>query len=293
MPTPLNSRDLAFILYDWLKVDSLTQAEVYADHSRETFDDALELAERLAVTYFQPALKTVDTEEPFVGPAGHVVLPEATATALAEFAKSGLIAARFDPELGGVGLPNVITYACMAWFQAANIGIAGYPFLSIANANLLITHGTEHQIDTWVRPMLDGRFTGTMCLSEPGAGSSLADITTRATPAADGTHRIIGSKMWISGGDHELSENIVHLVLAKTPGGPPGVKGISLFIVPKFLEDGSRNDVALVGLNHKMGYRGTTNTLLSFGDGTYDTGQGAGAIGYLVGDEFQGLAYML
>ena len=122
--------------------------------------------------------------------------------------------------------------------------------------------------------MLEGRFLGTMCLSEPQAGSSLADITTRAEPQADGSYRLIGNKMWISGGDHELAENIVHLVLAKIPGGPPGVKGISLFIVPKFLVDadgsiGERNDVVLAGLNHKMGYRGTTNTVLNFGEGAH------------------------
>ena len=136
-------------------------------------------------------------------------------------------------------------------------------------------------------PMLEGRWFGTMCLSEPQAGSSLADITTRAEPQDDGTYRLTGNKMWISGGDHELTENIVHLVLAKIPGGPPGVKGISLFIVPKFLVDddgslGERNDVVLAGLNHKMGYRGTTNTLLNFGEGVHTPGR-AGRRGRLPG----------
>ncbi len=145
--------------------------------------------------------------------------------------------------------------------------------------------------------MVEGRWFGTMCLSEPQAGSSLADITTRAERQADGTYRLTGNKMWISGGDHELSENIVHLVLAKVPGGPAGVKGISLFIVPKFLvnEDGTlgeRNDVVLAGLNHKMGYRGTTNTLLNFGEGVHRPRGEAGAVGYLVGAEHQGLALM-
>ncbi|MET7926638.1 acyl-CoA dehydrogenase [Streptomyces sp. NPDC005349] len=136
-----------------------------------------------------------------------------------------------------------------------------------------------------------------MCLSEPQAGSSLADITTRAVPQDDGTYRISGTKMWISGGEHDLSENIVHLVLAKIPGGPAGVKGISLFIVPKFLVGpdgtlGERNDVVLAGLNHKMGYRGTTNTLLNFGEGRYTPDGAPGAVGYLVGEAHQGLAYM-
>jgi butyryl-CoA dehydrogenase len=162
----------------------------------------------------------------------------------------------------------------------------------MGNANLLVEYGTEEQIDTWVRPMLEGRYFGTMCLSEPDAGSSLADITTKAIPAADGTYRITGTKMWITGGDHELTENIVHLVLAKAPGGGPGVKGISLFIVPKFLPDGRRNDVALVSLNHKMGNNATTNALLNFGDGTFEVGEESGAVGYLVGEEHQGLGYM-
>lgn len=134
-------------------------------------------------------------------------------------------------------LPMTLLRASMAWFQAANAGTSSYPFLTAANASLLVTHGSEAQIEKFVPAMLEGRFFGTMCLSEPQAGSSLADITTKAVPAADGTYRITGTKMWISGGDHELTENIVHLVLAKIPGGPAGVKGISLFIVPKFLVD--------------------------------------------------------
>ena len=145
--------------------------------------------------------------------------------------------------------------------------------------------------------MVEGRWYGTMALSEPQAGSSLGDITTRAVRQDDGSYRLTGTKMWISGGDHELGENIVHLVLAKAPDAAPGTKGISLFIVPKHLvaDDGSlgeRNDVALVGLNHKMGYRGTTNTLLNFGEGVATPGGRAGAVGYLVGEEGRGLTYM-
>ena len=145
--------------------------------------------------------------------------------------------------------------------------------------------------------MLAGRFSGTMALSETQAGSSLADITTRAEPQDDGTYRLFGSKMWISGAEHELTDNIVNLVLAKIPGGPAGTKGISLFIVPKFLvnDDGSigeRNDVALAGLNHKMGQRGITNTVLNFGDGTFTPGGRPGAVGYLVGEPHRGIVYM-
>jgi butyryl-CoA dehydrogenase len=194
-------------------------------------------------------------------------------------------------------LPQTVGQAAFAWFKAANVGTSSYPFLTMGNARLLLAHGSQEQKDTWVRPMLEGRWFGTMALSEPQAGSSLADITTRAEPQDDGTYRLTGNKMWISAGDHELTENIVHLVLAKIPGGPPGVKGISLFIVPKFLltDDGSvgeRNDVVLAGLNHKMGYRGTTNTLLNFGEGVHTPGGRAGAVGYLVGEQHLGLSYM-
>lgn len=185
----------------------------------------------------------------------------------------------------------------MAWFYAANAATAAYPMLSIGNANLLVAHGSPEQIDRYAKPIVDGRFFGTMALSEPHAGSSLADISTRAEPQDDGTYRVFGQKMWISGGDHELSENIVHLVLAKIPGGPQGTKGISLFIVPKFLVTeagtlGERNDVVLAGINHKMGYRGTVNTMPNFGEGKFTPGGRAGAVGYLVGEPHRGLTYM-
>ncbi|MEE2043651.1 acyl-CoA dehydrogenase [Nocardiopsis tropica] len=194
-------------------------------------------------------------------------------------------------------MPQVVSSACGAYFQAANLGTSAYPFLTSGNARLLLAHGSPEQVDTWVLPMVEGRFTGTMCLSEPQAGSSLADITTRAEEDGEGGYRVFGNKMWISGGDHELTENIVHLVLAKLPGGPPGVKGISLFVVPKYLVEadgtiGERNDVVPAGLNHKMGYRGTVNALLNFGEGAHTPGGRAGAVGYLVGEPHQGLRYM-
>jgi alkylation response protein AidB-like acyl-CoA dehydrogenase len=162
---------------------------------------------------------------------------------------------------------------------------------------MLLECGSAEQVDTWVKPMVEGRFFGTMCLSETQAGSSLADIATRAEPQDGGTYRLFGTKMWISGGEHELAENIVHMVLAKVPGGPPGVKGISLFIVPRFLLDGDggtgeRNDVVLAGLNHKMGFRGTVNTVLGFGEGEHTPGGRGGAVGYLIGEPNRGLAYM-
>lgn len=292
MAAPLSRRDLDFMLYEWLDVTALIERERYSEHSRETFDSILDLSEDIAIKRFAPHNKKADQNEPTMGADGKVEMIDEVGAALDEFSKAGFIAAQFDEEVGGMQLPTVVTRAAMAWFQSANASTSSYPFLTMANANLLVEYGTDEQIDTWVRPMLEGRFFGTMCLSEPQAGSSLADITTKAVPVDDGSYRITGTKMWISGGDHELSENIVHLVLAKAPDGGPGVKGISLFVVPKFLADGTRNDVVLVGLNHKMGNRGTTNTLLNFGEGKHQPAPETGAVGYLVGDVHRGLSYM-
>ncbi|GAA3385394.1 acyl-CoA dehydrogenase [Cryptosporangium minutisporangium] len=281
----LSRRDLDFLLYEWLDVEALTKRAYYADHSRDTFDAALDLAQEVATEHFATHNKRADAEEPQFDGERVTMIPEVK-QALDVFAETGLLGAALPGDVGGGQLPGVVARACFAWFQAANVGTSAYPFLTLGNANLLLTYGSPELVDRYVRPMLSGRFHGTMCLSEPQAGSSLADIVTRAEPQDDGTYRLFGNKMWISAGDHELGENIVHLVLAKIPGGPAGVKGISLFVVPKFLPDGARNDVVLAGLNHKMGYRGTTNTMLNFGE------QGAGAVGYLVGEQHRGLTYM-
>jgi alkylation response protein AidB-like acyl-CoA dehydrogenase len=284
------------LLYEWLDVEMLTKRSRYAAHSRYSFDAGLDLSEQMATEHFANHNKASDANEPtFDG--DHIYLIPEVGRALEAFAEAGLLGATMDEAVGGVQLPHVVSGACFIWFQAANVATAAYPFLTIANANLLLAHGNAEQIDTWVRPMVEGRFSGTMCLSEPQAGSSLADVTTRAEPQEDGTYRIFGNKMWISGGDHDLTENIVHLVLAKIPNGPPGVKGLSLLIVPKYLvvpdgERGQRNDIVTAGLNHKMGYRGTTNTLLNFGEGGHTPGGRPGAVGYLVGEPHQGLPYM-
>lgn len=280
----LSRRDLDFLLYDWLGVESLLAHPRFAEYSRETVDAVLDLAAEVAAEHFAPHYKRADVEEPsFDGERVHLI-PE-IGKALEVLAQTGLVEA-------AVQLPQVVATAAFAWFQAANPGTWAYPFLTIAAANLLRAHGSPEQVARYVPAMLAGRCFGTMCLSEPQAGSSLADITTRAEPQPDGTYRLFGNKMWISAGDHELGDNIVHLVLAKIPGGPPGVKGISLFAVPKFLPDGQRNDVAPAGLNHKMGYRATANTLLVFGGGGHTPGGRPGAVGELVGPEHQGLACM-
>jgi alkylation response protein AidB-like acyl-CoA dehydrogenase len=296
----LSRRDLDFLLYEWLHVETLTERERFADHSADTFNAAIDTCERIAVDLFAPHNKKSDQNEPhFDGTAVHMIAD--VKVALDAFSAAGLMAAGQDFDNGGMQLPCVVEKAGFAYFKGANVGTSSYPFLTIGNANTLMKCGTPEQIETFVKPMLTGRFFGTMCLSEPQAGSSLSDIVTRAEPQADGSYRLTGNKMWISAGEHELAENIVHLVLAKVPGPDgkliPGVKGISLFIVPKTLVNadgtlGERNDVVLAGLNHKMGYRGTTNCLLNFGEGKFTPQGKAGAIGYLVGTVHKGLANM-
>ena len=293
---------LDFLLYDWLDAPTLTQRPRFAEHSRETFDAVMETCERIAREKYAPFNRLVDTEEPrtVTEPDGslRVVLPQATHDARAAYAESGMLAAAQDYEHGGMQLPYVIEAAANAFFGKASISIG---------SNLLMVHGTELQKQVFAANEFNGRWAGTMCLSEPQAGSSLSDITTRATledqdDPLGPRYRLRGNKMWISSGEHELTENIVHLVLAKIPGPDgkliPGVKGISLFIVPKKLVDtegnltGVRNDVALAGLNHKLGWRGTTNTLLNFGEGQFKVDGEAGAVGYLVGQPHQGLRCM-
>jgi alkylation response protein AidB-like acyl-CoA dehydrogenase len=292
----LSRRDLDFLLFEWLRVDELTKRERFSEHSRETFSGVLDLCEQVATRYFAPHNKKGDANEPTFDGKTVTLIPEVK-EAWDAFARADLISMSMDQALGGAQLPATVAAAGMAYFSAANVSTSGYFLLTSANANLLAQYGSAEQIEAFVKPMLAGRFSGTMCLSETQAGSSLADIVTRAEPHDGGSYRIFGSKMWISGGDHELTENIVHLVLAKIPGGPPGTKGISLFIVPKFLVDadgaiGERNDVVLAGLNHKMGYRGITNTVLNFGEGTFRPGGEPGAVGYLVGEPHRGISYM-
>jgi alkylation response protein AidB-like acyl-CoA dehydrogenase len=297
-----------FLLYDWLKVHSLQSRERFADHSRETFDAVLDTCERIARDKFAPFNRLVDIEEPkFDGEK--VILPQATHDAYKAYAESGMLSAAQDYDVGGMQLPYTVEAAANAFFAMASVSI-GSGLLTSGNANLLMAYGTELQKQVFALNEFSGRFSGTMCLSEPQAGSSLSDITTRATPDGAGfesdalgpRYRLKGNKMWISAGEHELSENIIHLVLAKIPDANghlvPGVKGISLFIVPKKLVNpegqltGERNDVALAGLNHKCGWRGTTNTLLNFGEGKYPVGGQSGAVGYLVGQPGEGLKCM-
>ncbi len=297
-----------FLLYDWLNAGQLNQRDRFADHSRETFDAVLDSCERIAREKYAPFNRTVDTQEPHFD-GEKVTLPQATHDAHKAYAESGMLAAAQDYGVGGMQLPYTVEAAANAFFAMASVSI-GSGLLTTGNANLLMVHGSRAQKDVFAKNEFSGRFSGTMCLSEPQAGSSLSDITTRAVPdGADfesdplgARYRLAGNKMWISSGEHELTDNIIHLVLAKIPGPDgkliAGTRGISLFIVPRKLVDGKgeltgvRNDVALAGLNHKLGWRGTTNTLLNFGEGKYPVNGKAGAVGYLVGKPHEGLRCM-
>ncbi|ULH15166.1 acyl-CoA dehydrogenase [Deinococcus sp. KNUC1210] len=285
----LSKRDLQFQLYEVLDTAALPSRPRFAEHSREVYDDVLNLAYNVAEKYFANHTREADLNEPHVE-GGKVKLVPGVKAAVDAFRDAGFFSAHHDEELGGLQLPWVVMQAVQAHFQAANVGSSGYPFLTIGNANLQREFASAEQQQKYMQPLLEGRWFGTMALSEPHAGSGLADITTSATPREDGQYSLSGSKMWISGGEHELSENIVHLVLARIKGAPAGVKGISLFIVPRYRvnDDGSvgdSNNVVLAGLNHKMGYRGTTNTLLNFGEG-------GETVGELLGEPGRGLAYM-
>src|SRR5450830_1761876 len=306
-----------FLLFQWLQADNLNQRERFADHSRDTFDAVLDTCERIAREKYAPFNRLVDTQEPHFD-GEKVTLPQATHDAQKAYAESGMLSAAQDYDWGGMQLPYTVEAAANAFFGCASVSI-GSGMLTTGNANLLMAHGTELQKQVFAKNEFAGRWSGTMCLSEPQAGSSLSDVATRAVPdvgsapAVDGAvaweqdplgprYRLKGNKMWISAGEHELTENIIHLVLAKIPGPDgklvAGTRGISLFIVPKKIVNptgeltGERNDVALAGLNHKLGWRGTTNTLLNFGEGKYPVRGESGAVGYLVGQAGKGLHCM-
>lgn len=287
--TLMNERDLEFMLYELFDSEGLTSRERYQDHDRQTFNEVINTAKVIAEKHFLPIRQKLDTHQPtFDGKKVHII-PELK-TAIDAVNHSGIGSATADYDLGGMQLPPIIASAASSFLTVAGGVGMGYNMLTTANANLLQAHGSDELINTWVKPMREGRFMGTMAMTEPGSGSSLGDLITKAVKADDGTYRISGNKIYISGGDHDLSDNIVHLVLARIQGAPKGVKGISLFVVPKFLlnDDGSigaDNEVALAGLFHKMGGRAQTSTALSFGEKN-------GSVGYLVGEEHCGLKYM-
>ena len=285
----VNRRDIDFYLYEMLDLEGLLKSDRYQEHDRDTVTAILDLAQQIAEEAFLPCAAELDEHEP-VFESGRAVTPDSLKACLKTFVEAGLPAATFDAALGGMQLPMLVANFMQGIFQAANGSAVGYIFLTTSNAHMLEACGSDALRARYLPPLVEGRWFGTMCLSEPHAGSSLSDIRCMAEPLGDGSFSLTGTKMWISGGDQDVSENIVHMVLARTPGAPAGVKGISLFLVPKYRvtetgEIGDFNHIALAGLNHKMGQRGITNTLLNFGEG-------GECLGYLVGAEHEGLKNM-
>ena len=237
------AKELEFQLYQVLDTQSLCQRERFSEHNKETYNAVMDTANKIATEKFAPHNGKADANEPtFDGKNVHMI--EEVQVAFDAYAESGLIAGRFDFEEGGMQLPETIMTACAGYFMAANPSSTGYSFLTIAAANVIRSFGSDALKEMFLPRMLTGEFTGTMALTEPHAGSSLADIHTSAVKANDGNYRLKGNKIYISAGDHQLSKNIVHLVLAKIQGAPAGVKGISLFAVPKFCSvEGHRTPV--------------------------------------------------
>ncbi|WP_226576627.1 acyl-CoA dehydrogenase [Acuticoccus sediminis] len=294
-------REVEFLLYDWLKAERLTALPRFEGQTREDWDAVLDLAERLAGNDFLPCNKIADRDEPSLTQDGEVRVQPDLREAMRTWLASGLQLAAVDAGHGGMQLPTVVASVALAKVMAANVSGSAFMMLTIANARVISDFGTPAQVELFAAPQHEGTSLGTMCLSEPDVGSSLGDITTRASLDGEDEigrrYRISGRKMWISGGGHDVTEQNIHLVLAKIADEdgrlPSGTRGISLFVVPRVLPDGGRNDVTVAGLNHKMGYRGIPNCLLNFGEGMHHRPDGeAGAIGWLLGEPGQGLAIM-
>lgn len=297
MPSFYSPRHLRFVLYDVLRVEQLTDYAYFKDHSRETFDLVLDAAGQLAETRLRPLLTVMDRQEPQLVD-GQIRIHPAMHALIRQFGEDGWISAPFRYDEGGQQLPGVIHGAAGFIFQAANYSASVFPFLTTGAANLLRSFGSKSLIDTFTPKMYSGEWQGTMALTEPDAGSSLSDITTSAESTDEpGTYKIRGQKIYISAGDHDGVENVVHLLLAKIRGGPAGAKGISLFVVPKkrvsfpnneqrsTINDLTDNDVVTTGIYHKMGYKGAPIAHLTFGERD-------DCHGYLVGEAHQGLRYM-
>jgi len=281
--------ELEFMLDEICDIDRVIELEQYAHLDREQLTLVLNTIEKIGSDFFASSAAKMDEEEPNLR-NGVVVQPEEAFRAIDAARDAGLFSTSFSLEEYGLQLPHAITACANAALASDNTSMNAILMLTAGSARLIANFADENVKSRFLEPMVSGRFTGTMCLSEPHAGSSLSQIRTTAFPQPDGSYSLTGQKMWITGGDHELAENIVHLVLARIEGAPEGVKGISLFVVPKFrLDDkggvSDRNDVTTIGLNHKMGYRGVSNALLSFGDVR-------NCQGFLVGEENQGMSYM-
>jgi alkylation response protein AidB-like acyl-CoA dehydrogenase len=287
MPQYFSRRNLNFLLYEVFNATALNQYPRFSAHDRETFDMTLDAITQIADTYMYPYLREVDRNQPELRD-GQVEVHPKVGEYLKAIGEAGLIGAPFSFEDGGQQMPETVA-ACIGYIaMAANNGMM-YTGLTAGAADLIVAFGSEELKQKYVANMLAGKWQGTMALTEPQAGSSLSDITTSASPQADGTYRIKGQKVFISAGDHNHCDNIIHLMLARIDGAPKGTKGISLFVVPKYRIDDNgnktRNDVTSTGVYHKLGQKGVPAMHLTMGDAD-------DCHGWLVGEPHKGLPYM-
>ena len=287
--TLVNMRDQRFILFEQLGIEDLFAAEKYADYSQEVVEMMLNEAEKMAVDVILPTYDVGDKEGTHFKD-GKVTVPSCFYDALKKYNEGGWNCAMKDPEFGGQNVPVCLWSACAEMFGAANFAFLMYPGLATGAAALIEKYGTEEQKNTYMCRMYSGEWGGTMCLTEPGAGSDVGATRATAKRMPDGTFMIDGTKSFISSGDNDLYPNIIHPVLARIEGDPLGTGGISIFIVPKFKvnEDGSvgeSNDVVTGGIEHKMGIKASVTATLNFGEN-------GKCVGYLLGEERAGMKIM-
>ncbi|WP_116345508.1 acyl-CoA dehydrogenase [Cupriavidus taiwanensis] len=282
-------KEMFFVLDTLAGLEAVNRLPEFEEASRETAYSVLEEAAKFSEQVVAP-LNRVGDLEPSRRQEGEVITTPGFKPAFQQFAQGGWQGIQHPQQFGGQGLPKLIATACQEMLHSANLSFALCPMLTDGAIEALLTAGSDAQKATFLPKLISGEWTGTMNLTEPQAGSDLAAVRTRAEPQGDGTYKVFGTKIFITYGEHDMAQNIVHLVLARTPNAPEGVKGISLFIVPKFLvnDDGStgaRNDVHCVSIEHKLGIKASPTAVLQFGDH-------GGAIGTLVGEENRGLEYM-
>jgi len=282
-------RDIRFVLYEQLGIENLCAAEKFQDHSRETFDMIIDTAEKLAVNEFAPVNHDGD-EVGCVWEDGHVKVPASFHAPFLKYCEGGWMSLSEDYDFGGQNAPVVMNFASYLLFYAANTALAIYMGLTHSAGKLIEIYGTDEQKKSYMQPLYEGRYGGTMVLTEPQAGSDVGATRAKAVKNPDGTYSIVGGKIFISSGEHDLTENIVHLLLARTEGAPEGTKGLSCFIVPKYRVNddgtlGEPNDISCGGVEHKMGIRGSSTAVLNFGDNGACQGE-------LLGPEQKGIVVM-
>jgi alkylation response protein AidB-like acyl-CoA dehydrogenase len=273
-----------FVLRHIVGLEELAGHNAFAEASADVADAIVEGAGAFAAGTFAPLSRIGDEVGAKWSPQG-VTLPPGFREAYRGFVDGGWGTLAGPSEFGGQALPLSLASVVMEDLGSANMGFSLVMMLTPAAVEALKHHGTSEQQATWLPKLVTGEWTGTMNLTEPQAGSDVGALKTRAEPAGDGSWRLTGQKIFITFGEHDLADNIVHLVLARTPGAPPGTKGISLFIVPKILPDGTRNDVRCVSIEHKLGIHASPTCVMSYGDGE-------GAVGWLIGGEMQGMRAM-